>query len=259
MFVNEKIISYQYNIKQVNEKIRYYQVTLDNAIYKFPSVTTILSYVKDSKKIEELKATLSKDVWEYVTLRGVHRGTTMHRALELFLIEFHKTKDLNLSLLNMQNKIVVDKEISDIYTYYSKFFKLGFDLFYNFWYNGWFDDIKHVIFLEMPIFSLKYQYAGTTDGCYINKMNQLVVNDFKSSTSVKSENDIEKYKMQISAYMQALYEMYNVEPAYGEILIAYDNKLDIFKVPFKDRFLYLNDDFITKAKLVNQNFKKLLT
>ena len=254
MWYNKKIIKDVYDIQQINKKFRYYQVKLETKILNFLSVTTILNRLGDSKKVEELREKLSPEMWEYVTKRGTDRGSIMHKYLELFLIELHNTQDKYIALERAQKLICVDEEVADITE--KKFIKLGKDLFWNFWYENWFDDIKHIVFLEIALFSEKYKFAGTSDYCYINKNNQFIIGDFKSSTSKKTDDDIEKYKMQISAYMQALYEMYNFAPAFGEIKISYNNTIDTFIVKFEDRFKYLNNGFIQMSAAIDKRFQK---
>lgn len=254
--INSKYIPFSYNVQRVDAKIRYYQVVIDHKIYKFPSVTTVLSYIKDSR-IEDMKASMDPEMWEYVSKRGLSRGSVMHKYLENFLTKYQETKNKSAALFYTQTTTPIDTEVSSIYTDTNKFFVLGRDLFYNFWYQNWFDDVRDVVFLEMPLFSLKYKYAGSSDYAYINNNLQLVLGDFKSSTSEKSESEIQKYKTQISAYMQAFWEMYGIKPHIGEIKISHNNQVDTFHVKFEDRFDHL-DEFITKSQMVHNKFQSIL-
>jgi hypothetical protein len=260
MFVNTDFIKNSYDINRIDgDKLRYYQLVLNNKIYNFPSITTILSHMKDSKKVDEIRASLSSETWDYVSDRGLSRGSVMHKYLENFMLGYHNTKDMNKALLFTQTSTPIDDEVVKIYEEKLKFYNLGRELFYNFWHDGWFNDIKHVVFLEMYLFSLDYKFAGTSDYAYINNSNKLVIGDFKSSTKKKTDDDIFKYKTQVSAYMQAFYEMYGVRAHYGEIKIAYDNEIDTFIVPFEDKEKYLDDEFISKSIILNNRFEKLLT
>ena len=256
MFINKNLITQEYDVKRVDDKMRYYKVNLNSNIYKLPSVTTILSHVKDSQKIEELRNSMDPAVWSYVTKRGTSRGTVMHKFLELFLLKLHETHNLNTSLLYTQTETKLDCETKPIYENDIKFFNMGRDLFYNFWYDGWFNEVKDIVLLEAPLFSINGKYAGTDDLCYINKNNKLIIGDFKSSNSQKIDDDIKKYKMQVSAYMEAFYEMYKIKPDFGEILISYDNSLEKFIVPFNERHKYL-DEFLINANLVFNKFNKI--
>lgn len=254
--INSKYIPFEYNVQRVDSKIRYYQVVIDHQIYKFPSVTTVLSYIKDSR-IEEMKASMDPEMWAYVSDRGVSRGSVMHKYLENFLKKYQETKNIHDALIYTQTSTPIDPEVSQIYENKNKFFILGRDLFYNFWYQKWFDDIWDVVFLEMPLFSLKYKYAGSSDYAYINNKLQFILGDFKSSTQEKTDAEIQKYKVQISAYMQAFWEMYGIKPHMGEIKISHSNQVDTFYVKFEDRFDYL-DEFITKSQIVNNKFQSIL-
>ena len=259
MFLNTDYVPHKYDINRIDgDKIRYYQLVLNNKIYNFPSITTILSHMKDSKKLDDLRSSMKPEVWEYVSDRGASRGSVMHKYLENFLLKYHYTKDLTKSLEHAQLITPIDEEVAHIYDSKKKFYNLGKDLFYNFWYEDWFSKINKVVFLEMYLFSLEYKFAGTSDYAYITNDNKFVIGDFKSSTSKKGEEDIEKYKCQVSAYMQAFWEMYSIKPTYGEIKISYDDSIDTFIVPFAERVKWLNDEFLTKSILLNNKFSKIL-
>lgn len=258
MFCNPKILHKTFNVEQINDKIRYYQINLDGEIYKFPSVTTILSHIKDSQKLEDLKQSLDEGVWDYLCDRGASRGTVMHKYLENFLLKYYTSKDLNESLIFTQKNTPIDLETHGIYTDKNKFYTLGRDLFYNFWYSEWFKEIKDIVFLESPLFSLKYKYAGLSDYAYINQTDQLIIGDYKSSTSKKTDEDIIKYKIQISAYMQAFFEMYGIRPDFGEIQISYLNNVDRFIVPFEDVPKYIDETFIQKTNYLHLKFQEII-
>lgn len=251
MFINESVLTKKHDIKRIDGKFRYYQAIVNGTEHNMTSVTTILSNIDDGK-IEELKNSMSAEVWEYVSKRGTSRGSVMHKYLELFLYHFHVTGDIAKSLEFTQTNTPKDSEVMSIYQNDIKFFELGRSLFYNFWYSGWFEKIKTVAFLEMPLYSLDYKYAGTSDYGYINFLGQFIVGDFKTSTRRKTDEEIKKYKIQISCYMQALYEMYGIKAEFGEITISYNEELEIFVVPFEDRFTYINDEFINTTNKLNK-------
>ena len=94
--------------------------------------------------------------------------------------------------------------------------------------------MKKAILLEKYLFSVTYLYAGTVDMGYIKKDNSVIIADFKSSTKEKSDLDVRKYKMQIAAYMMAFYEIYGIKPAKGEVIVSYQNSVDIFELLWED-------------------------
>ena len=57
--------------------------------------------------------------------------------------------------------------------------------------------------LEKFVFSKKYKYAGTVDLIYKNKLNELLLIDFKTSKSI-----YDHFCLQVSAYAKAYEEMY---------------------------------------------------
>jgi hypothetical protein len=63
-------------------------------------------------------------------------------------------------------------------------------------------------------------YAGRTDNIYEDHSNLHVVSDYKSSKKPKKEEWIDGYKMQISAYYVAYWELYGVKPDRCEIWIS---------------------------------------
>ena len=63
-------------------------------------------------------------------------------------------------------------------------------------------------------------YAGRTDNIYEDHSTLHVVSDYKSSKKPKKEEWIDGYKMQISAYYVAYWELHGVRPDRCEIWIS---------------------------------------
>ena len=241
-----------FQIEQVNEGgDRHYRLVLKDGDFKFPSVTRILGKIGNAK-IEQLQSSMDPAVWDYVCDRGVTRGSVMHRYLENYLMHYQTTKDIQRSLEFTQYKTPTDE--AEIVKYKSKFFSNGRDLFYNFYYSGWFNEIKEVLIIEQPLCSAKYKFAGTSDYAYVNKQNQVIIGDFKSSSHKKTDEEILSYKIQISAYCVAINEMYGLVPHKGEIRISYDNTVDVFEVLYEDAHKYLDGDF---KRIANELYEKI--
>jgi len=97
----------------------------------------------------------------------------------------------------------------------------GRDLFYNFIYEGYLDRIKQVLFTERFTWSLLHLFAGTADFVYLNVNGKIVIADFKSASSIKDEETIEKYKLQLAAYTIAFEEIYKKKVNHAELWISH--------------------------------------
>ena len=82
--------------------------------------------------------------------------------------------------------------------------------------------------------------------------------DFKSSSAMKAEEDIESYFCQIASYMFMYAERYGIMPNRGEIWIANEQNDEIQKFvvysneikPHLKKFLSLLSEFQNKNKLI---------
>ena len=80
---------------------------------------------------------------------------------------------------------------------------------------------------EEMLFSLNGGgYAGRVDDIYESLDSSIVIADYKTSKKPKKEEWIEGYKMQISAYFVAYWEMFGIKPQRAEIWIS--NEQDHF-------------------------------
>jgi len=92
---------------------------------------------------------------------------------------------------------------------------------YNFYLNNTFDRVKKVVMQEAMLWSLNGGgYAGRTDNIYEDYSELHVITDYKSSKKPKKEEWIDGYKMQISAYYVAYWELYGIQPDRCEIWIS---------------------------------------
>jgi genome maintenance exonuclease 1 len=98
-------------------------------------------------------------------------------------------------------------------------------------------------------------YAGRVDIIYRNKNSQPVILDFKSATKPKREDWIENYKLQISAYFLAYWEMTGERPCGGEIWIS--NEVEpypqIFKLNLEEIKRY-SKKFLQLVKLYHEQY-----
>lgn len=217
-------------------KINEYVKTGINWLY-FPSVTTITSLLPNPK-LEEFKASVGIEESKIIASKAADRGTAMHLLLEEFIIEYNKTH-------NKQKSLQYAQEVTPL-----KFKQLGLShdaiskgrrLFYRFYESQAFlEDFKFLSGTEEVLFSLNHRYAGTADCIYFGN-NNIIIRDYKSSSREKSSDEILAYYMQISAYMKAYEEMYDLEIAKGQIMISNEKTgLQIFEVHRSEVDIYFN-------------------
>jgi hypothetical protein len=207
-------------------KGRAYMLTSSDKTYKFlPSVTSILS-LKSSSYLVDLEQKIGKEELKHISERAALRGTAMHLFLENFMICMQRKGEPDTCLLYTQRKSTdsllydMDKERVDI----------GRKLFYNVYHSGVFDKIKKVIFTEKFLHSEEHLFAGTTDFGFIDIDNYLVITDFKSASTPREEETIDKYKFQVAAYAIAFEEMYKKPVQRGEIWISHSDGMQIIQV-----------------------------
>jgi hypothetical protein len=190
-----------------------------------PSVTSILS-LKSSSYLVELEEKIGKEQLKYISERAAKRGTAMHLFLENYMICMSKKGDPDSCLLYTQRKSTdtllhdMDKDRVDV----------GRSLFYNIYHSGIFDKIKKVIFTEKFLHSEKYLFAGTTDFGFVDTDNYIVITDFKSASTPRDEDTLDKYKLQVAAYAIAFEEMYKKPVHRGEVWISHSDGLQTVEV-----------------------------
>jgi hypothetical protein len=194
-----------------------------------PSVTTVLS-LKESSYLAELQQVIPEDDLKRITERAALRGTAMHKFLENYMICLKNKGDYDTCLLYTQRKSTdellheMNKERVD----------KGRSLFYNVYHSGLFDKIKKVIFTEQFLYSEKYLYAGTADFGFLDQNNYIVITDFKSASSPRTEDVVDKFKCQAAAYTIAFEEVYGKPVQRGEIWISHADGLQIEEVAGKE-------------------------
>ena len=190
-----------------------------------PSVTTVLKLLKN-EKYEMLRKQFGDKRWDKILHDAAERGNVMHRMLELFLLEWAKEKNVDRSLKKAQIFAIEESRIDD--GKFTKYVDKGRDLFWNFYHDKFWENILEVVDNEAFLYTtFKGGWAGACDFVYRDLEHNLIVEDFKSSTSLKDEEDILSYKLQIAAYMFMCAEKYNEVPKVGKIRIANEQTSDI--------------------------------
>lgn len=222
-----------------------------------PSVTTVLQLV-ENKKYEKLKKEFGEERWKKIMHDAAERGNILHMMLEIFLNEWSKEGDIEMSLKKAQIYAIEEaRNGKDGYSEYEykKIVEKGRNLFWNFYHNKFWEEISEVLHNEIFLFTtFKGGWAGTSDFVYIDQEGNLVVEDFKSSTSPKDEEDVFGYKLQISAYMFMTAEKYGKVPKIGKIKISNEMTEDIQVFTVYD---YEMKKYLKKFIELLEKFKKI--
>lgn len=156
---------------------RYYR-TPDGALY--PSVTTVLSAMKDQTFLIEWRKRVGLAEANRISKRATDRGTEMHQICEDYLRnkENYIGKSMPIAVELFKNiKPVIDENIEIVYGN------------------------------EMALFSHELKTAGRTDVfCRFQGVNTIA--DFKTASKNKKEGWIEDYFIQSTVYAIMIEEMY---------------------------------------------------
>ena len=196
--------------------LRFYRIKKDDQIIgEYPSITTVLGETSDKSGLEKWRQKVGVIEAHRITELSRHRGTIMHKLIELYKQLKGKKEE---RLTQLQSLASTDAEINSIPTEYHQ---PGWDFFYKFYYNSgaFFDQVEEVIAAEQFLWS-KYGYAGTVDN--VSKMvdNRILIIDYKNARKPKKEAWIIDYLLQGSAYFIAVWERLGIKPHGIEIWMA---------------------------------------
>ena len=190
-----------------------------------PSVTTILKLVK-IEKYEKMREELGEEKMTVIMNNASERGNILHRMLELFLLEWARERNVERSLKKAQ--IYAIEESRKDGGINSKLVERGRNLFWNFYHDRFWENISEIVENEIFLYTIfKGGWAGASDFVYRDLNQDLIVEDFKSATFAKDEEEILAYKLQISAYMFMCAEKYKEVPKMGRIRISNENSSDL--------------------------------
>lgn len=222
---------------------RSYIVKKEGQEYVLPSVTTILKLLTESK-YEEVRLEFGESKWQKILDNASYRGTVMHSMLEEFLINYSEDQDVERALRNAQ---ITARDILENDPSKENLVKIGRDLFWNFYHEEFWKPIKRVLHNEVFLWTtFKGGWAGACDFIFEDWDGNHVVIDFKSSSQIKTEEDIESYFCQIASYMFMYAERYGVMPQRGEIWISNEQDDTIQK-------------FVVYGDEMKQHLKKFLS
>ena len=154
-----------------------------------PSVTTVLSAVKDDSAISAWQARVGEAEAERIRNESAKIGTGMHTNLE------------NVLLGKPQTGGILERTLARIIMA-----------------NG-FPRLKEVWGSEVMVYS-DGLYAGTTDLVVVHENGLPTIADFKNSRKPKRVEWIDDYRAQLGAYALAHNEMFGTDIRQGMVMIA---------------------------------------
>lgn len=183
----------------------------------YPSVTSVLS-ILGKREIMEWRKRVGEEEANRVSGRAKSRGTAVHSLCESYL----------------RNE-KVEPGPFDLDTFRSL--------------QPLLDRIDNIHCLETQLYSNYLQVAGTVD-CIAEFDGKTSVIDFKTSTRVKSRDDIHGYFMQTSAYAVMFEELTKIPVGRLVILMSVDNEDPLV-------FVEKRDDWIDQFIKIREDYSKL--
>lgn len=188
----------------------------------YPSITTVLSKNKSDSLLEWRKR-IGEEEANKISRLAANRGTNLHNAFEKYLLnemtEFQlKTMMPNIKALFRQMRPFLDQNLGKVYC------------------------------LEQALYSDEYSIAGRVD-CIAEWNGTLSVIDFKTSTKEKSEDFIQNYFVQCTAYSLMFEERTNIP--IDQIVVLICTEEEIPQIFVKNKYNY-----VSKFKdIVDEYFK----
>jgi len=174
--------------RSTSDGVRLYKTPSGRA---YPSITTVTGLLK-RQFIQEWRERVGEAEANKISTSASRRGTRVHSLCEDYLS---------------------NKEVTPNYLDHELWQSLKPNL----------DCINNVHALETKLYSDHLEVAGTVD-CIAEYEGRLSVIDFKTSSRVKSRDDIHDYFMQCSAYAVAFEELTKIPVSNLVIVMGVDNE-----------------------------------
>lgn len=171
---------------------------------KYPSVTSVVG-LKGQASIQEWRKAVGEEEANKISSRAARRGTAIHTLCEKYL-------------LNQE----VEPSMFDAETFNSILPLLN--------------RINNIHCLETQLYSDYLQVAGTVD-CIAEFDGRVSVIDFKTSSRLKTRDEIQSYFMQTSAYAVMFEERTGIPVSRLVIIMSVDNEKPLLFVENRDRWI----------------------
>lgn len=195
---------------------RWYRDT--DRTFAYPSVTTVLE-INKSVALERWRQSVGVEKAAKIAQDAADRGTAVHHLCEQYL----------------RNEVVTTNDRSQV----------EIDMFQQFRLVS--KRITNIDAIEMPLYSHTLRVAGTAD-CIAEYEGVQSLIDFKTSTKVKTREQITNYWYQTSMYAISFNEMY--EQAIDQVVIMIFTQGMIEPIIFKDKI----DTYVEPALNVIDRF-----
>lgn len=161
----------------------------------YPSVTTVLGSSLDKRKLFEWRKRVGEVEAQKISTRAANRGTLLHSMCEKYMLN-----DDSFAQKQMPLTVELFKSI-----------------------QKYIDAVEVVYGNEIPLYSHDLKTAGRSDVfCRIGGKNAIL--DFKTSSRLKTETDIESYFLQCTTYSLMIRELKQIEVPRIVILIAVEGE-----------------------------------
>lgn len=210
--------------------------------HKFPSMTSILKVLdEDSNWLEDWAKRLpgGKEEAQKIVDDAVNRGNNLHHISELYLQNILKREDIKGPASVMFNRA-----------------------------KRHLDTLKTIHGIEVPVYSIKNEYAGRLDCLATDEEDDFCIVDHKNSRrpiDIKKDygrKKIFKYMLQCCGYSRCIEEMFGTRPTHGILIVSnfITMNCEKFKFPLKPldkSFINLVDSFYGRADVKENQYFKL--
>lgn len=183
------------NLKFDYEKLKRETAKSGSRVYltpggtRVPSVTTVLSKTKDMTFLKEWRKSMGEERANEVVQRSIKYGNRVHQNLEDYIMEGAEASG-NVIAKHMTKQIITKglSKVSEIWG------------------------------CEVMVYA-EGIYAGTTDACGLHENDESII-DFKNARSLRKEEWVQDYKLQVAAYALCHNEMFDTNIRKGVVMLA---------------------------------------
>lgn len=220
--------------------LRFYKVYDKNkkvAVANLPSATTILGETADKTGLEKWKKRVGEQEANRINTLSRHRGTVMHRLIELYkpLIGSYKEKYNKLVEIAQEDPEICEFDNEELRT----FLHAGWQFFHKFYKHSeyTFDRVKYVVANEEPLWTtVRRGWAGTVDNVSLMTDGRTKIIDYKNARKPKKITWVEDYFHQLACYWMARWSLFGKKADGAEIWLTHEqgDEPQIFTMTEKD-------------------------
>jgi hypothetical protein len=179
---------------------------------RLKSVTTILGEKLNNEWLEEWRARIGNEQADRIAAKAARRGTAVHALAERYLLN-----EDNYIQNTMPHYVMAFESIRKVLN----------------------NHVNNIYAIEAPVYSKALKTAGRVDVVAEYDGIRSII-DFKTSSKIKSEEQIYSYFIQTTCYSMMFERMYNLSVPQIVIIMTIDNE-PIAKIFNKSRNQYVKD------------------